>query len=104
MLLWVCCQTGGRLRKQQSACNNKAAPGDGVKLFSVTTSLSVLCSFPSSGSISPRAFFFFFFGAMSGVDFCEVLGKRKGGDVTDQSGSYALDQFGVCVWVSSGRS
>lgn len=34
---------------------------------------------------------------MDAIDFYEVLGKRKGGGVTDQSGGYAMDQSGGCV-------
>ena len=34
---------------------------------------------------------------MGAIDFCVVLGKRKGGDVTTQSGGYALDQSGGCI-------
>lgn len=32
---------------------------------------------------------------MGAIDFCEVLGKRKGGD-GNQSGGYALDQSDGC--------
>lgn len=46
----------GETEKRQSARNNKAARRDSVKLFTITTSLSALCSFPIPGQHQPVGF------------------------------------------------